>query len=128
MAGLYDKVEGADILVLASPVYFDSVTAQMKAFIDRAQPFWYRKYVLKVAGKRRSSGFLAVGARVRTEFTCPEATVRAFFHTLDAMPSRTLGFAGFEERGSIEDHPTALQQARELGRALVEDYLERNGH
>jgi multimeric flavodoxin WrbA len=128
MARLYEKLEEADILVLASPVYFDSVTALMKAFIDRAQPFWYRKYVLKMAGRRRSAGFLAVGARVRTEFSCPEATVKAFFYTLDAMPCRTLGFAGFEERGSIQDHPTALQQARELGRALVEDYLERNGH
>jgi hypothetical protein len=109
-------------------VYFDSVTAPVKAFIDRAQLFWYRKYVLKVPGKRRSSGFLSVGARVRTEFSCPERTVQAFFHTLDAMPCRSLGFAGFEEPGSIEDHPTALREAREMGRALVTEAGERNGH
>jgi multimeric flavodoxin WrbA len=128
MALLYLKIEKADVIVLASPVYFDSVTAQMKAFIDRAQLFWYRKYILKVPGKKRRGGFLSVGARVHTEFTCLEMTAKAFFYTLDAMPCRSLGYAGFEEAGSIEDHPTALAEARELGRALVTEAGERNGH
>lgn len=35
MAGLYPKVVGCRALVLISPIYWFSVTAQMKAFIDR---------------------------------------------------------------------------------------------
>lgn len=119
MSDLYGKLEDADVIILASPVYFDAVSAQTKAFIDRTQLFWYRKYVLKMAGRKRRGAFISVAARVRTDFACPEATARAFFHTLDAMPCRTLAFSGFEEAGSIEDHPTALGEARDLGRALA---------
>lgn len=43
---LLDKVIGADLIVLASPVYFYSVSAQMKIFIDRTLPR-YREIVNK---------------------------------------------------------------------------------
>lgn len=119
MVPLYAKLEKADVIILASPVYFYGVTAQMKAFIDRAQPFWVRKFVLHHRSKRRRGAFLSVGARIRTDFVAPEASAQAFFHTLEATPSRSLTFAGFEERGSIADHPTALQDAERLGRELA---------
>jgi multimeric flavodoxin WrbA len=35
MPGLLDRMETADLLVYASPVYVDGVTAQMKTFMDR---------------------------------------------------------------------------------------------
>jgi multimeric flavodoxin WrbA len=126
MTALYGKVERADIIILASPVYFDAVTAQTKAFIDRCQLFWYRKYVLKMKGKSRGSAFVSVGARVRTDFEAPEATARALFYTLDAMPCQFLTFAGFEEPGSIEDHPRALAEAHALGGRLAAGAGERN--
>ena len=47
MQNLYGKIIETDILVLASPVFFYSVSAQAKAFIDRCQAFWSQKYLLK---------------------------------------------------------------------------------
>ncbi len=126
MVPLYRKIEDADVIILASPVYFDGVTAQTKGFIDRCQLFWCRKYLLKVRGKERGSAFISVGARVRTDFEPLEATVRALFHTLDAMPCHFLTFAGFEEPGSIEDHPDAMEQARALGKRLATELGKRN--
>lgn len=123
---LYRKVEEADIIILASPVYFDAVSAQTKAFIDRCQLFWCRKYLLKIKGRPRASAFISVGARVRTDFGALEATARALFYTLDAMPCHFLTFAGFEEPGSIQDHPDAIEQARGLGRKLAAEAGERN--
>lgn len=35
MADIFPKLVGADVIVLSSPVYFYSVSAQMKAMIDR---------------------------------------------------------------------------------------------
>jgi multimeric flavodoxin WrbA len=126
MGPLYHKIESADVIILASPVYFEGVSAQAKAFIDRCQLFWCRKYVLKMRGKARGSAFISVGARVRTQFDALEATAQALFYTLDAMPCQTLAYAGFEEPGSIEDHPDALAKARELGARLVGEARERN--
>lgn len=120
MSSLYPKLEEADVIILASPVYFYGVTAQMKAFIDRAQLFWVRKFVLHYRSKKRKGAFLSVGARIRTDFAAAEASAQAFFFTLEATPSRKLTFAGFEEKGSIADHPTALTDARLLGKELAQ--------
>ena len=38
---IFEKIEGADIIVLASPVYFMRTSAYMAAFIDRLRVFMY---------------------------------------------------------------------------------------
>lgn len=40
MAGVLQKIIDADVLVLASPVYFYSIDAQLKAVIDRTVARW----------------------------------------------------------------------------------------
>ncbi|MGF0053202.1 flavodoxin family protein [Catenibacterium mitsuokai] len=40
MADILDLYQKADVLVLATPVYFYGISAQMKAFIVRAYPIW----------------------------------------------------------------------------------------
>ncbi len=47
MAQILDKLQACDIIVLASPVYFYSVNAQMKAVIDRIVARW-----LTIKGKK----------------------------------------------------------------------------
>lgn len=39
---LYQKLIDADVIVLSSPVYFYSVSAQMKIFIDRSLPYYQK--------------------------------------------------------------------------------------
>ena len=46
IGGIYDCIENARALVISSPIFFASVSAQVKAFIDRSQPFWARKYLI----------------------------------------------------------------------------------
>ena len=40
MAELLHQFQEADVLVLATPVYFYGISAQMKTFIDRTYPIW----------------------------------------------------------------------------------------
>lgn len=40
MKEILDLFQKADVLVLATPVYFYGISAQMKAFIDRTYPIW----------------------------------------------------------------------------------------
>lgn len=42
MAELNDKMVKADVIALASPVYFYTVDAQLKTFIDRCVPALHR--------------------------------------------------------------------------------------
>lgn len=88
MQMVYKELETADRIVLASPVQFMTVTAQMKAMIDRCQALWARKYVLKIPPlgneRERKGFFISVGGRkVANLFEPALATVRALFNTLN---------------------------------------------
>ncbi|MDE7106910.1 MAG: flavodoxin family protein [Clostridiales bacterium] len=43
MNGLYEKLQNADVLAFATPVYFYSVCGQLKTFIDRLNPLYPRQ-------------------------------------------------------------------------------------
>ncbi len=128
MQTVYDELQRADRLVLASPVHFMGVTAQAKAMIDRCQALWVRKYILKLpplGNERERKGlFISVGGRnVANLFEPALATVKALFKVLDVAYAGELLFPGVDEKGAITKHPDALQQAFLAGQRLVEDSL-----
>ncbi len=52
MQDIYKEIDRSDIIVLASPVYFNSVNSIAKAMIDRSQKYWSMKYSLGQNYKR----------------------------------------------------------------------------
>lgn len=42
MLAVYNALKDADVIVFASPIYFDHITAQAKTFIDRLYPFYWK--------------------------------------------------------------------------------------
>ncbi len=44
---LLASVDGCDGLLLAAPVFFAGPPSQLKATLDRLQPFWAQRYLLK---------------------------------------------------------------------------------
>jgi multimeric flavodoxin WrbA len=125
MQEVYPKLREADCLVLASPIHFMGLAAQVKALVDRCQAFWATKYVLKrpiAPGRKRKGLFVAVGGtRLRDLFEPARASVRALFKTLDMDYAGDLVFSGIDEKGAIKEHPTALADARQAGQRLVEE-------
>lgn len=47
MNSLYPEFENADVLVFATPVYYYSVSGQLKTFLDRLNPLYPRKNKFK---------------------------------------------------------------------------------
>ena len=45
---IYPLLRQAEVVVIATPIFFYNMTAQLKAVIDRCQTFWARKYKLKL--------------------------------------------------------------------------------
>ncbi len=126
MQMVYRELEQADRIVLASPLHFMSVTAQMKAMIDRCQALWARKYVLKIpplGNKRERKGlFISAGGRkVPNLFEPALVTIKSLFRTLDVAYAGDLLFPGIDEKGDIARHPDALHQAFLAGQKLVEE-------
>ena len=56
MSGYYDKLLSFERIVMALPVFFLGPPAIAKAFIDRAQSLWVRKYVLGIKPERSPDG------------------------------------------------------------------------
>ena len=124
MQMVYEELEKADRIVLASPVHFMGVSAQAKIMIDRCQALWARKYILKkppLGDKRERKGlFIAVGGmKLANLFEPSLATVKALFKVLDIDYAGDLLFPGVDEKGAIKQHPTALKDAFTAGQRLV---------
>ncbi len=125
MQKIYPKLLEADIIILASPIFFYGVTAWAKILIDRSQALWAKKYLVNdpsmgKRGKRRKGFFISVGAtKGQKVFEGAILTVKYFFDALNTEYTGELLYRGVDGKGEILKHPKALEQAREAGRKLV---------
>jgi arsenate reductase len=113
----------ADIVTLATPIFFYGPSSQIKALIDRSQALWARRYIMKLTDPKapfRRGFLLAVGATKGKELFNGTNLVAKYFY--DAVGARYEGFLGFRQvdaPGAIAHHPTALTDAREKGEELA---------
>src|SRR3972149_6465976 len=125
MQKIYSRLVDADGIMVASPIYFMGVSAQLKAFIDRCQAFWARKYILNLpireGGTIANGFFIAPPALNAGEglFTGAVKTIKAFFHVLDTKYIGEILCAGLEEKGDVNKRQELLQQAYEAGKQLL---------
>ncbi|KKO18652.1 MAG: flavodoxin family protein [Candidatus Brocadia sp.] len=125
MQQLYSFFVEADGIIIASPIYFMGVSAQLKALIDRCQAFWARKYILHLPvreGARTANGFfIATAARSSGEelFTGAIKTMKAFFHVLDTKYVGDLLCCGLEEKGMVSTKRHLLEKAFDAGKQLL---------
>ncbi|MDA8172689.1 MAG: flavodoxin family protein [Nitrospiraceae bacterium] len=120
---VYQAIRESYRFILASPIFFAGVSAQAKAMIDRCQPFWCEKYLLKrpIPPEGRAGLFITVGGMKKAEGRdCSFATARSFFRTISVLEHRELCQLGVDARGEILKHPEALKEAYEAGKTLME--------
>ena len=126
---IYPLIRKADVIVVATPIFFYNTTAQMKALIDRCQTLWARKYRLKLSdpGKNTRSGFLlAVGAtRGKNLFEGLKLTTAYFFDAVDAEFKGSITYPGIEHRGDMQKHATAAQEVKNAAGELLKPFLNR---
>jgi multimeric flavodoxin WrbA len=122
---LYDKTLEADGIILAAPIFFMNLSAQAKAFIDRFQCLWARRYVLKeplpppAGGATRQAVFLSTAGWSKTKFDCALSVVRAFLATIQAQLIGYLCLNALDDVGEVKKHPEFLEQAFALGVQLA---------
>ncbi len=102
---LMKKVEGADIVIVASPIYFTGVPSPLKAFIDRNQVKW-RGYK-KNRGKKKKKGkkgvvILTAGEEKPGYFKPAESEIKSFFAVNNIKTTAVLRFGGMDPQGEIK--------------------------
>lgn len=121
MSGLYDKLKAADIIILASPIYFGSVSAYTKIMIDRCQAFWSGKYIAKIkSGERKKRGYFIATAGSDDENVILHAgyTVKLFFAACNAAYSGEL-FVNNTDNIKVDNNTGELDRAAAFGRAIA---------
>lgn len=122
MDTMYPRLLDADVVIVASPMFFYSITAQLKAFIDRCQALWARKYILgqDPGDTSRKGAFIGVGATKGEQlFDGSILIMKYFFKVIGVEYAGELLFKGVDKKGEIREHPTALGDAYNFGRSLV---------
>jgi multimeric flavodoxin WrbA len=128
MREIYPRLLEADIVILASPIFFYGITAWAKAMVDRCQALWARKYVLHdpfLEGEKKRMGFFISvgGTKGQRTFEGAILTVRYFFDAFNTKYTGDLLFRGIDACGDIRKSPDALTQALAAGGKLVSDLI-----
>lgn len=116
---IYDLIETADTIALASPVMFYAVSAHTKILMDRCQSFWVKKYILNKHTKEKDGYFFCVGATKGAKlFDGILMCVKYFYDTFNCKLKESILVRGVDEKGEILDYPEYLQMAYELGKKI----------
>lgn len=117
MRQLYD----ADGIILATPVYYYNVTAQLKAFIDRH--IFYRRHKWQM--KARCAGLIAVARGAGIE-DANDALIRYLKLCSSIPPDKVLKVSGLAATaGEIKNNSAVVEQARKLGRDMAQALLQK---
>lgn len=124
MEKIYEAIRHGDRFIIASPIFFFGLPAQIKAPIDRCQTFYCEKYLLKKSipsGPHGRKGLLVLVGGMEREigYKCGAATAAAFFRTISVPEHQTVKFPGVDAAGEIYKHPAALKEVYEAGLKLV---------
>lgn len=123
---LFEKILSVDVLALASPIYSMGITAELKSLVDRAQPFWARKFVLKTLyfdydhiQSHKGLFISTAGQSWDNVFDGAFPVVNAFFSDMGFEYYDNIIANKMDQYGGINGHPTALDDAFEKGGKVV---------
>ena len=128
-----DRLLSCDGVILASPIFFYTLSSHSKILMDRCQSLWVKKYWIENQrpGARphlRKGLFLSAGAtHGKKLFDGARMSVKYFFDTFDAELWKTLGFRGLDFENDVLAHPEYLEETRQAGKDLVRAIAEAHG-
>lgn len=112
-AEIIGKMKEADVIVFATPVYYYSVSGQLKTMLDRSNPLYttdysFRKiYLLATAAEDAAHTVAGTQTAIQGWVDCYEKTSLA----------GTVFAGGVTNKGDIVGHPV-LKEAYEMGKSL----------
>ena len=116
-----DQILASQGIMIASPIFFYTVSAHVKILMDRCQSLWVKKYWIdKIPfgqGEIKRKGlFISVGAsKGKKLFDGALLSIKYFFDVLDTELWKSLLYRGIDFEGEIFKHPQHLDEAYEAG-------------
>jgi len=129
---IYQKLADCDIILFGSPIYFDSVSAQAKKFIDRCnclRPLDFKnetdELFKKILPKKRLGAMALVGGE-REDYECARKVIAGWFKWVWVENYGRIIYGGTEgnEIGPVRDDKKTLSRAYNLGAGLSKRFVE----
>ena len=121
-----DQILASQGLMLASPVFFYTVSAHTKILMDRFQSLWVKKYwindsPIQTPPAQRKALFIAVGAtKGKKLFDGILLSLKYFFDVIDMQLWKSLLYRGLDFEGDVLRFPQYLDEAYAAGKEFVE--------
>lgn len=110
------SVHEADVVLIATPVYFFDVTSQLKGFIDRCYsfltPHWYKMKDMSRLKPGKELVFVVAQGGAERVFHDMLQRYSAIFSTLGFNPLHLIRGCGLRGPAAIAAHPELLELAR----------------
>ena len=128
MEGIYAALHSSDVIVLGSPVYFDTVSAQTKLMIDRCNCLM--PYVEKPDGtsgfekrmEKKKKGIFVSSAGTEHEFETIKKTVSRFFMWANVEWIDTILHPHDDSGlGGVKNNRELMERAFEIGIQMAKD-------
>mgnify|MGYP001069739923 CR=1 FL=1 len=119
-----DRILSARGLMIATPIFFYTVSAHVKILMDRCQSLWVKKYWIDEVAYgtwtpvRKGLVISAGATRGKKLFDGMLLSMRYFFDVLDMALWDTLLHRQLDFAGDVLNHPAYLEEALEKGRAF----------
>lgn len=127
---VHDQLLDCRGLMLASPIFFYTVSAHTKMLMDRCQALWVKKYKIEKAifgqwEAKRKGLFISAGATNGQKlFEGVLLTIKYFFDVLDMELWRSLLYRGLDGRGDVLQRPEHLKEAYQAGMEFARTLLD----
>ena len=120
MQSLYPKLKESDAWIIASPVYWFSMSAQTKIFMDRCFALWNEDQELNPLYKKRIAIAMSYGDSDPFNSGCVNA-LRSFQDAYRYAGAEIIGmvYGSADEPGEISSNAELMAQAEEIGKKLA---------
>lgn len=118
---LYNKIDEANNIVIASPVYFHSVTGELKRLIDRLQKYWsgHIRGDFEKNYTKKGAYLITGGApSFENQFSCTEVLINAVFKELSAECVGGVSVAG-TDKVAVNERSDITEKVKALAKKLI---------
>lgn len=121
---IYSKIILAEKIIISAPVFFQSLGALAKGFVDRMQCFWSTKYILKqhvirnetLRSLRGTYALLCGGTNFPDTFACSEKILKLFGMMVEAKYAGGTYFPSVDGKGDIlKDEGNTVRIKADIG-------------
>jgi multimeric flavodoxin WrbA len=120
MQTVYDKIDDADAVVFASPVYMGTINAQLKTTLDRLYQYLNPDMTSRIQPPKRSALVITQGQPDEDKFAQHLQAVPWSLGLLGFGRTEVLLGGGLRDLDAAGQRPELLARARELGRKLAQ--------